>query len=207
MQFKKIFFIITLLFVKHSYAFLSYMNDEDISFKTIVTGDCCTSINYNIINNSDGNIGGKKRLYGIHNMSIEIQGFEVIDLVKNDICIYPHLFTILNNILSNNNIFVQRWECVKCCLPLSFGFKVENNMLYNVSSIWKYRILSILRAKETIPLIKKNNFSIDNTSNEHLKITVSINGRSVEVEQKTIVQIYSISSLHPLAVLARCLFL
>ena len=61
MQFKKIFFIITLLFVKHSYAFLSYMNDEDISFKTIVTGDCCTSINYNIINNSDGNIGGKKR--------------------------------------------------------------------------------------------------------------------------------------------------
>ena len=140
-------------------------------------------------------------------MSIEMQGFEVIDLVKNDICIYPHLFTILNNILSNNNIFVQRWACVKWCLPLSFGFKVENNMLYIVSSIWKYRILSILRAKETIPLIKKNNFSIDNTSNEHLKITVSINGRSVEVEQKTIVQIYSISSLHPLAVLARCLFL
>lgn len=205
---KSLFLTISLLFFQNiNTYFFTYSNDESITFKTILTGDRCTSVDYNIVNNQDGTIGGNIRLCGIHNMSIDIAGYETIHLVKNDVCKYPSLFTILSYVLRDDNMLVQRWSCVKWLLPLSFGFKIENGTLRIFSAITKYKILSPLRAKEIIPLIKKSDQNDINTSHENLKITVSINGRSATVEQKTIVQIYSISSLDPYAVLARMLFL
>jgi hypothetical protein len=184
----------------------SYMNDKEITFRTILTGDCCTSIDYNILNDGDGHIGGVKRMYGIHNMFLTIPGYETVHLIKDDVCLHPYLFTILNNLFARDNMFVQRWACVKWFLPLSFGFKVENGLLTINSSIWKYKFLSLFRANETIQLVKNAKFdaSIDD---KDLTISVTVNGRTAEVAQKTVLQIYSLSALDPYAVLARMLFL
>jgi len=184
----------------------SYMNDQAISFRTILTGDCATSIDYNILNKGDGSIGGQIRLYGIHNMSVTVEGYEKIDLIKDDVCLYPYLFTILGSVLWNDNMFVQRWACVKWWMPLTFGFKINNNRLTILSSITKYKLLSPLRAKEVFDLIPTSTFD-SCINDEDRNITVFVNGRSAVVQPRTSVAIYSLSSLHPWAVLARMLFL
>lgn len=180
-------------FCRNNEADYFYMNDEEVTFKTIVTGEYVTSIHYNMLNGKDGNIGGDKRLFGIHNMTVEVQGYEVVRLVEDDICLHPSLFTMLNVFLSDDNELVQRWSCVKWLLPLSFGFKVENDSLVVFSSIWQYRFLSPFRAQKTIALVKKANF--DNVQPaQDLMITVTVNGRTSLVSQRTVVQIYSTSS-------------
>ncbi len=192
-----------------------YMNDQEVSFKEILAGLFVASIDYNIFNNGDGTIGGARRLYGIHNMSVTIDGYESIVLVKDDVCLYPHLFTILSKIIPENypqlfkilgNVFpdtdalVQRWACVKWILPLSFSFKIENDRLIILSSISKYKFLTLFRAKETIALVKSSDSNV--LEDENLFITVKINGRSATVSQKTVLQLYSLSSLqHQLQIL------
>lgn len=166
---------------------LNYMNDEDISFATFLTGSRVKSIYYNILNNGDGTIGGARRFFGIHNMSVTVDGYETIDLIKDDVCMYPYLFTILSNFLSDNNIIVQRWACVKWLLPLSFGFKVENNHLTILSTILRYRFLSLCRAKETILLTEK--MDVQKSADKDLLCTVNINGQSVVVSQATVLQV------------------
>lgn len=165
-------------------------------------------IDYNVVNDGKGSVGGDKRLYGIYNMSINIPGYQTVWLVKDDVCLHPHLFTILGNILSDDNMLVQRWACVKWFLPLSFGFQVRNNVLQIYSSIFKFKIVSLFRARETIYLTKEPNNTDKNVLDENLRITVSVNGRTAVVEQKTIVQIYSLSGLlfnNPLGIVARLL--
>ncbi|MFA5998757.1 MAG: hypothetical protein WC747_01930 [Candidatus Babeliales bacterium] len=189
---KKTIFIFASLFIFYK-TDCFYMNDEEITFKTIFTGSCATSIQYNILNNKDGSIGGDKRLFGIHNMTVEIPGYEVVHLIENDICLHPSLFTMASIFLSDDNVLVQRWACVKWILPLSFGFKVENNSLNVFSSIWKYRFLAPLRAQKIIELVKKENFD-EAQSLQGLMIKVTVNGRSVVACQHTVVQIYSLSS-------------
>lgn len=210
-MYKKIIFFVLFAFSFY-HTDCSYMNGQDITFKTILTGDCCTSVDYNILNDGAGNIGGAKRVYGIHNMSIEIPGYEVVHLVKDDVCLHPNLFTMLNVFLSDNNFLVQRWACVKWHLPapfnfrqlpLSFGFQVQNDTLTVYSSIWKYRFLAPFRAKKVISLTKTAAWN----AKQNATIKVSVNGRSVVVEAKTIVQIYSASALNFYAMLARMLFL
>lgn len=189
---KKTICIFALLFVAYK-TDCFYMNDEEVTFETIFTGSCSTSTEYNILNNKDGKIGGDKRLFGIHNMTIEIPGYEVVNLIENDICLHPSLFTMASIFLPDDNELVQKWACVKWVLPLSFGFKVENNSLNVFSSIWKYRFLAPLRAQKTIELVKKENFD-EAQSLQGLMIKVTVNGRSVVACQHTVVQIYSLSS-------------
>ena len=167
-----------------------FINDEEVTFKKIITDSSVVSIHYNMINNKDGNIGGNKRLLGIHNMTVEVPGYEVVSLVENDVCLYPSLFTMLNILLSDDNVLVQRWACVKWLLPLSFGFKVENNSLTIFSSIWKYRFLAPLRAQKTIALVKKPNFNEVHPTQD-ITIVVTVNGRAVLATERTVVQIYS----------------
>ncbi len=166
---------------------LNYMNDEDISLVTFLTGSRVKSIYYNILNNGDGTVGGFRRLFGIHNMSVTVDGYETIDLVKDDVCKYPYLFTILSNVLSNDNMIVQRWSCVKWLLPLSFSFKVENNHLTILATIFRYRFLSLCRAKETILLTEK--MDVQKSKDKDLFCTVNINGQLVVVSQTTVLQI------------------
>ncbi|MBP9765090.1 hypothetical protein KBD08_02020 [Candidatus Babeliales bacterium] len=183
----------------------SYMNDRKITWKTILTGDAATSIDYNIVNNGDGQFGGDIRVYGIHNMWIQVSGYERIDLMENDVCLEPHLFTTLGYFLPTDNIFTQRWACVKWSLPLSFGFNVENDTLHISSTIFKYRFLCLFKSNAHIPLVPEKDDA--NISDQPTTITVSINGRTAVIEPKTILQIYSLSSFNPYAVLARMLFL
>ena len=174
---------------------LYYMNEEPISFRSIFTGKNCTSIDYNITNDGNGSVGGYKRLFGVHDMFISIPGYEPVYLIQEDVCFYPHLFTMLW-FLGKNNPLVQRFACVKWWLPLSFSFKVQNDTLTIQSSIWKYRYLAPFRATAKISLIKvllsseTQNKSLD----KNLPITVSVNGRTALVDQKTILQIYSLSA-------------
>ncbi len=170
------------------------MNDEKISFRTILTGNRATSIDYNVVNEQHGTIGGQIRLFGIHNMTLEIPGYERIDLIKDDVCLYPSLFTMLSFMFRDDNSLVQRWACVKWWLPLSFGFKVSKDALTVSSSIYKYRALSWCRAKKTIKLVKKIDVT-QQADDQNLMVTVSVNGRSAIVDQKTVLQIYSMSAL------------
>lgn len=191
---KNLFFLMLISAVHASFVDCSYMNDEGISFKTILTGDRCTSIDYNILSDAQGHIGGDRRILGIHDMSIEIPGYEVVHLVKDDVCLHPSLFTMLSLLFRDDNMFVQRWACVKWYMPLSFGFKVRKGELKIMSSIWKYRFLSWLRAEKWIELVKTSSFD-EKKRDKDLTITVSVNGRTVVVEQKTVVQIYSMSAI------------
>lgn len=193
---KKIIWLlfITLFFDRADGFFFNYMNDETVSFRTILTGDCATSIDYNIVNDKQGTIGGQIRLFGIHNMNLEIPGYETIHLIKNDVCLHPNLFTMLNVLFKDYNMLVQRWACVKWFMPLSFGFKVSHDVLTVSSSIYKYRALSWFRATKTIKLIKKIDV-IDQVDDQNLTIKVSVNGRTAIVNQKTVLQIYSQSAL------------
>ena len=86
-MYKKIIFFAFFTFSFTQINCFSYINGQGVSFKTILTGDCGTSVNYNILNDGKGEIGGVKRLYGIHNMSLEIPGYEVVHLVKDDVCL------------------------------------------------------------------------------------------------------------------------
>ena len=157
-----------------------------------------------MFNDGHGNIGGPKRFVGIHNMTLEIPDYQPVHLIKNDVCFYPGLFTILNNFLANDNMLVQQCACVKLSnLPLFFGFQIQNDVLTVYSSISKYRFLAPFRAQEIIQLRKTSTFDIK----RDLTVTVSINGRAVVVKPKTIVKAYSSSSYHPYAILARTLFL
>jgi len=190
----KIVFFLLSLFVCFQTDCFNYMNDQDVSLRTVLTGDYVMSIYYNILNQGDGTLGGVRRWFGIHNMSVTVDGYEAIDLIKDDVCMYPRLFTLLSNILSDENVLVQRWSCVKWALPLSFGFKVENDKLIIVSSIWKYRFLSLFRAKETILLTKK--IETKQLADKDLLCTVSINGRSAIVAQKTVLQVINSMQEH-----------
>lgn len=179
----------------------SYINGEPISFRAILTGSSCTSLDYNIINAGDNSIGGFKRLFGIHEMSITISGYEPIYLVQEDVCLYPHLFTMLW-FLGKSSSIAQRSACVKWVLPLSFGFKVQDNTLTIQSAIWKYRFLAPFRATAKISLVKSAQFDIQQKQlDKNLPITVSVNGRTVVVTQKTIVQIFSSSALQAAAMI------
>lgn len=172
-----------------------YMNSEPISFRSILTGNNCTSVDYNILNAGDGSIGGFKRLFGVHEMSITIPGYEPVYLVQEDVCFYPNLFTMLW-FLGKNNPIVQRSGTVKWFLPLSFGFKVEDDNLIILSSIWKYRLLAPFRATAKISLVRSAGFDISQKQlDKDLSVIVSVNGRTVTVCQKTVVQIYSKSAL------------
>lgn len=184
---KKIVFFLFSFFVCSQTDCINYMNDQDVSFNTDLTGACVIPIYYNILNQGDGKIGGVKRLFGIHNMSVTVDGYETIDLIKDDVCMYPCLFTFLSNILSDHNMLVQRWACVKWGLPLSFGFKVENDTLVILSSIFKYRFLSLFRAQETVLLTKK--IGAKESADKDLLCFVSINGRSAVVAQKNVLQV------------------
>ncbi len=171
-----------------------YMNSEPISFRSILTGSHCTSIDYNIVDAGDGSIGGYIRLLGVHDMVVSIPGYEPIVLIKEDVCEYPNLFTMLW-MFGKGNPIVQRYACVKWFLPLSFGFKAENETLTIYSSIWKYRLLAPFRAKQIIPLVRSNEYTSELNADKKALISVSVNGRSVEVNQRTVVQIYSLSAL------------
>lgn len=192
---KKLVLFFALIGIYADVKSFSYMNGETISFRSILTGSCCTSIDYNIINAGDNSIGGFKRLFGIHDMSITIPGYEPVYLVREDVCLHPHLFTMLW-LFGKNNPIVQRSACVKWFLPLSFGFKVQDDTLTIQSSIWKYRLLAPFRATAKISLVKSLKFDIRQKQvDKKLPITVSVNGRTVIVDQKTVVQIYSLSAL------------
>lgn len=183
-----------------------YMNDQLQTFRSYLTGDCAAYLDYNICNNGDGAIGGKIRLYGIHNMSVTVQGYKTIDLVKDDVCFYPNLFTILGSILWDSNMFVQRWACVKWFMPLFFGFKLDQKKLTVFSSLSDYRILSVCRASRVINLIPDETFD-PSIADEDRNIVIYVNGRATIIKPKTYISVYSTSSFHPYAVLARQLFL
>jgi hypothetical protein len=204
---KIIMFSLVLLSASFSYGF-RYMNDQSITIKSILTGDFCTSIDYNILNNGVGNcnLGGDIRTYGIHNVWVQVEGFERVDIVKNDVCFYPHLFTILGYFLPKNSMFTQRWATVKWFWPLTFSLKVNQGKLDISSTITKYRALSLFRSCESIELKPIKDQQVQKPESECM-ITFSINGRAVVVEPKTMVQIYSLSALDPCAILVRSLFL
>ncbi|MBI2353213.1 hypothetical protein HYV11_03175 [Candidatus Dependentiae bacterium] len=187
---KKYIFLL-LISVGYKIESFTYINGKDISLRTIVTGACYMPIDYNILNSGDGHLSEYKRYFGIHNMSITIPGYEKIDLIKDDVCFYPSLFTLLASVLPKNSFITQRWACVKYFLPLSFGFKVKNNELIVSSSIFRYAILAPFLTKENIPLVlSKNDEKILDGGNK-ITFTVSVNGRTVVVSEEEVVQIFS----------------
>ncbi len=190
---KKTIFIFALLFVFYQ-TNCSDVNDERITLKTMLTSNNVTSINYNTGKNMNGSYGGDKRLWGIHNMTIEVQGYESVSLIENDICLHPSLFTMSSILWPDDHMLVQRWACVKWFFPLSFGFKVENNSLTIFSSIWKYRLLSPFRAQKTINLTQKINFEQAQSSQDSI-VTVTVNDHAAVVTEHTKVQIYSTSAI------------
>ena len=202
----KLIYFLLIFFSIEIKTFFNYMNDTPISFKSELTGDAAAYLDYNILNNGDGGIGGDIRVCGIHNMSVTVQGYETIDLIKNDVCLYPNLFTILGSILWNSNVLVQRWACVKWFLPLYFGFKLQENELIIFSSLSQSRIFSPLRAKKVISLVQAYDFN-PYISDQDRDIKIYVNGRMVVIKPKAYLCMYSSSSFHPYAVLARQLFL
>lgn len=185
------------------YHFMAYMNDRPVTFKSLLLGCAATSLNHNILDNGNAQVGGEIRVYGIHEMWVQPSGYERVYLVKDDVCLYPNLFTVLGSVLAKNNMFTQRWACVKWYWPLSFDFNVVNNTLQVSSTVFKYRFLTLYRASNEIPLISQMSLA----PVDPMMITVSVNGRTVSVTPNKMVQVYSTSALHPWAVLARMLFL
>ena len=175
----------------HIHSF-SYMNGKDISLRTIITGACYANLDYNILNSGDGHLSEHKRYFGMHNFSVQIDGYETVHLIKDDVCQYPALFTLLGNILPQSFFVTQRWACVKWFLPLSFGFKIKNNQLIVYSSISRYSLLAPFLTTEKINLVKTNskNQCVDSRDT---KFVISLNGRTVVVGEEEVLKIYSSS--------------
>jgi len=188
---------------KGPYHFIAYMNDRPVTLKSLLLGSAATSLNHNILDNGKGQVGGEVRVYGIHDMWVQPSGYERVYLVKDDVCLYPNLFTVLGAVLPKNNMLTQRWACVKWCWPLSFDFNVVNDTLQISSTVFKYRFLTLYKAYNEIQLVSQE----PRNANDEMTIMVSVNDRAVAVAPNKMVQAYSTSALHPLAVLARALFL
>lgn len=190
---KFLFLVISLLSVSYEINCFKYINNRTVTPSTILTGDAATSVDYNILNAGNGDFSKHKRFFGIHNMCLEISGYEPVYLIKDDVCLYPRLFTLLSHFLSDDNMFVQRWACVKWVYPLSFGFSISHDKLTITSAIYKYKIVAPLCATKTIDLIKKSDSDVV-CADSDLTVKVTVNGRTVQVAQKTALQIYSKSA-------------
>lgn len=173
----------------HIHSF-SYMNGKDVSLRTIMTEACYVNLDYNILNSGDGHLSEHKRYFGMHNFSVQIDGYETVHLIKDDVCQYPELFTMLGSVLPQNFFLTQRWACVKWLLPLSFGFKIRNNQLIVYSSIFSYSFLAPFLTTEKIDLVKTNSKSQCIDSRD-AKFVVSVNGRTVVVGEEEVVQVHN----------------
>lgn len=171
---------------------ISYTNGEYISLGTIITDSSYAQIDYNILNVGDGCLSEYKRYFGIHNMTIDIPGYERVWLVKDDICRYPKLFTLVAKILPENFFVTQRWACIQSFLPLTLAFKIKDGVLVITASTFKYSVLAPFLTTETIPLKKSKDWT-EEPCMHHAKFMVSVNGTTVVVGEERVVQLQNYS--------------
>lgn len=177
----------------------SYINKKDITYKNYMTQSCVMPLVYCMWDSGDGghsadneghSVGGSQRFCGIHNMRLYIAGYEPVDLVVDDFCEYPHLFTILGIITPNclkYNFITQRSALVKWFMPLYFGFDIKNDVLIITSALTKYYGLAPMMAKQEIKLTKTSEFNNQNKIN---CIEVRVNGRKVVLELQQVLELY-----------------
>lgn len=157
-----------------------YINGKDISAKHVLQGSNLACLVYNELNSGKKEDSwGQKRYYGIHNMSVTIPGYEAVDLVKDDVCLYPNLFTFSSWFLDKDNSLVQRWSCVKYFSPLYFSFSVENDELVIKGSLWRYDVFPKIGAQKVRLTKSEKTTSFD-------KVEVFINGRSVLLKDEVL---------------------
>ncbi len=167
---------------------LSYINKKDISLRSFVNDCCVLPLSYSMLDAGDEHhsIGSKKRFFGIHNMQVRVPGYQPIDLVKDDVCEYPHLFTILGVVTPNclkTNFITQRWACVKYFLPLYFGFEVQGDTLRVTSALSQYRVFAPCMASQEFSLIETFDY---NDSDSKRLIEVRVNGRGVLLKNQVL---------------------
>lgn len=187
----KSFIFIAVFFVSKIESF-SYMNGQDISVRSVLTDSCYASINYNILDSGDGHFSEHKRYFGIHNMTVAIPGYEVVYLIKDDVCLYPRLFTLLAKVLPKDFCVTQRWACIQSPLPLSLGFKIKDDVLIISASTYMYTILAPFLTTESISLVKSKDWK-EGQDVRDATFTVTVNGLSVVVGAERVVQIKNYS--------------
>ncbi|MBI2353212.1 hypothetical protein HYV11_03170 [Candidatus Dependentiae bacterium] len=183
---KKYIFLLLILVAYKAESF-TYINGENVTLKRFISGSRLMKMQYNPLHAGDDQIGSDKRNFGIHNMSIEIPGYETVSLIDNGYCREPKLFTLFAQLFSKDNGFVQRNACVKY-LPLSFGFKVDNDTLVVSTAVSKYSILAPFLTKSWISLQKKPN-CCQELENKNIELLVKINGRAAAVSCKDILTV------------------
>lgn len=185
---KRQFFLLFLLCVGFARVEgLSYINGKDISIRSLLIGCYVAKLEYAMLDagDEDHSIGSKQRYFGIHNMQVRVTGCEPIDLIKDDACHYPHLFTILGTITPEclkYNWITQRWACVKYWFSLFFGFKLKDNELKITSALSKYRVLAPCMSSETFQL----NVLDKSIHPKDRKIEVVVNGKVVGVPDQVL---------------------
>lgn len=175
----------------------TYINGQPISIVSLTADSCCEEIHYNILNSGNGVYSDQKRYFGIHNMSIDMPGYERVWLIKDDICLYPKLFTLVAQILPKNFFVTQRFACIQSSLPvlplllpLTLGFKLNDDVLTIFSSTFRYAMLAPFWTKEEISLVRKNDGKWSSTPT----LAVSVNGTTVVVGVEKAVQLSNAST-------------
>ncbi len=185
----------------------TYINGQPISIVSLTADSCCEEIHYNILSSGNGLYSDQKRFFGIHTMSIDIPGYERVWLIKDDICLYPKLFTLVAQILPKNFFVTQRFACIQSSLPvlsglqsllpilplllpLTLGFKLNDDVLTIFSSTFRYAMLAPFWTKEEISLVRKNDGKWSSTPT----LTVSVNGTTVVVGVEKTVQLSNAST-------------
>lgn len=162
-----------------------YINDRPVTASSILTGDAIQHLTYNVFNNGNGELGNK-RLFGYHNMAVNVPGYAPVHLVKDDVCKSPANFTLLSKFMADTNPIVQRWACIKWVADLNFAFKVENDELYVTSGNDSWKIFAPFRETRKVKL-QKNGSEITGG-----KIEVDVNGRVAAIDQDQVLRLNNI---------------
>lgn len=180
---KLLFFIFSLCVECNS---IEYIDGQVVTLYKVLTGSHVVKVSIDqfehgsVFNNE---VNNKKRDYGIHNMQVIVKGYEPIDLIKDDVCYYPRLFTLIAHMVSAENPVVQRWACVKYFHPLSFFFKVESGSLRVFSAVYRWKLLAPCLTEEIIPLKRIGEVFL----NQGVLTSAIVNGKKVELTDEIMV--------------------
>lgn len=182
---KKLFFLILMFSVPSKP--IEYIDGQVVTLYRVLSGSHVVKLGIDPY--SSGSLKENEiRAYGIHNMQIIVKGCEPVNLVKDDVCHYPMLFTLLARVASVHNSIVQRWACVKYFHPLSFAFKVESGCLKISSSLYQWKFLAPCLTEQIVPLrATEKDFE---QNNNRSAMVVIVNDKRIELLYDQIVMLY-----------------
>lgn len=165
---------------------IEYIDGQVVTLYKVLTGSHVVKLGVDYFaygSEKDNEIDNRKKSYGIHNMQVIVKGHEPINLIKDDICFYPRLFTLIAYMMPEQNPVVQRWSRVKYIHPLSFAFKIDSGRLKISSALYRWKPLAPCLTEEVVSLRQIENVSMA----ENLSINVVVNGKSIELIDEIVV--------------------